>query len=531
MLRKVRKPRAPIQVLSLALAALTAANAQQPSIQKAWDDLIGAGVPQATPDPALLPRQAPGNQRSQSDFADHFFFEGRADYWRYTTSFTGLPTTSSVIDAPFTGIFNPNGIPYPDAFQPVANRVESFIDWGTRGYLSDRVNTHFAFRYAQDVSTVASGAPAQNLIETFAGNRELQLLNASIEITARPTDGILAGTSLQLGRQDVYGAEVASLDGARITLNKPSYEVTLFGGRRFSLFADPDQRAIGGANLLLRLNPETSVEIATLWYIKGTNRITLRRRLGPHWIASTYLRSYGGSPVDFSAQALYASAGGKTSLRASFFEKLTNNDYDYDYTEAARNLDPNNPLSRLYLGPIAQYSQFSLDARRSLLKRFRMGAAVWIRRLNNANDQGPFDTSFEDYRANAQIYPGRKLELDIDYHQRNSDRLSPLTATTFDDLQAVGETSVKDLSLGIRRGFQEGRLSLNGGVYYRRISMQDSFLVNNNVHQSGWTAGGTVRVDRHTKLFLDYSLDNDFFVFKPDIANSRALRAGVAWRY
>jgi len=40
-----------------------------------------------------------------------------------------------------------------------------------------------------------------------------------------------------------------------------------------------------------------------------------------------------------------------------------------------------------------------------------------------------------------------------------------------------------------------------------------------------------VRVDRHTRLYADYSLDNDFFVFKPDIGNSRALRTGVAWRY
>ncbi len=466
---------APIRLVVLAFAAVTSANAQAPAIQQAWDDLIGTGVPQATPDPVLIPRQVPGNQRSQSDFADHFFFEGRADYWRYSTSFTGLPTTTSVINAPFTGVFNPNGIPYPNAFQPVANRVEGLIDWGTRGYLSDRVNTHFTLRYAQDVTAVVPSAPAQNLIETFGANREVQMLNASIEITARPTDGAWAGSSLQLGRQDVYGAEIASLDGGQFTWNRKSYEVTVFGGRRFSLFSDPDQRAIGGANLLLRVNPDTSVEISTLWYIRGTNRITLRRRFGPHWVASSYLRSYGGAPVDFSAQTLYASGGGKTALHAGFFQKLTSNDYSYDYTEAARNLDPNNPLSHLYLGPIAQYRQLSIDARRSFLKQLRLGGAVWVRRLNNAKDQGPFDTSFEDYRANAQVYPGRKIEMDFDYHQRNSDRLSPMTATTFDDIQAVGETSVKDASIGIRRGFQEGRFNLNGGVYYRRISMQNNF--------------------------------------------------------
>src|SRR5947208_1469772 len=53
------------------LAFAVSANAQAPPIQRAWDDLIGTGVAQPTPDPILIPRQAPGNQRSQSDFADH----------------------------------------------------------------------------------------------------------------------------------------------------------------------------------------------------------------------------------------------------------------------------------------------------------------------------------------------------------------------------------------------------------------------------------------------------------------------------
>jgi len=253
--------------------------------------------------------------------------------------------------------------------------------------------------------------------------------------------------------------------------------------------------------------------------------------MGPRWLASTWLRAYGGAPVDFSAQALYAAEAGKTTLRTTFLQKLTERDYTYDYTEAARNLDPKSPLARLYLGPIPRYSQFAIDVRRSVTQQFRLGGAVWVRRLNDARSQGAFDTSFEDYRTGAQVYPGRKVELDLDYHQRNSDRLSPLSATTFDDMQAVGETSVKDVSLGIRRGFREGRLDLSGGAYYRRVSMQDRFLIIHNAHQSGWTAAGTLQVDRHTRLYLDYSLDNDFFVFKPDIANSRALRAGVAWRY
>ena len=492
------------RTIAIALLACLHAHAQSSAIERAWDDLVGPGAP-ANP-AARSPRPA-------DDFADHFFFEGRADYWRYSTSFTGLPTTSSVINAPFTGIFDPAGIPYAAIFQPVANRVEGLIDWGTRGYLSDRVNTHFMFRYAQDVSTVVPGAPAQNLIETFGGHRELQLLQGSVEILAG------RGITVDIGRHDFY-------DGGQVTVNRKNYEVSVYGGRRFTFFSNPDQRAIGGAKLLLRLNPDTSIEAESLWYVRGDHRLALRRRLGPRWQAKVDLRAVGGSPVDFNVLALYGSPASRTSLRTAFYQKLTNRDYFYDFTDLARNTS-----ARLYLGPQSPYSQFSVDLQQMLSRRLRAGGAVWVRRLNDSTDQGPFDTSFEDYRANAQLYPGGKVSVDLDYHQRNSDRLNPLTATTFDDMHAVGETSVKDATLGVRRSFLEGRFELSGGGYYRRISMQDRFLVIHGAHQSGWLAGGSVRVDRHTRLYADYSLDNDFFVFKPDIANSRALRTGVAWRY
>ena len=119
----------------------------------------------------------------------------------------------------------------------------------------------------------------------------------------------------------------------------------------------------------------------------------------------------------------------------------------------------------------------------------------------------------------------------MEYHQRNSDRLNPATATTFADVQASGETSVKDITGELRRSFAEGRFGFSGGVYYRRISMQDQFYIIHGSHESGWLTDGWVKVDSHTKLYFDYNLDNDFFLFRPSIANSRILRVGAAWKY
>jgi hypothetical protein len=68
-------------------------------------------------------------------------------------------------------------------------------------------------------------------------------------------------------------------------------------------------------------------------------------------------------------------------------------------------------------------------------------------------------------------------------------------------------------------------------VYYRRISEQDPFFYLTSLHQSGVLGSAWVRVDRRTRVFFDYSLDNDFFLLAPDIKNSQMLRLGLNWKY
>ena len=498
----------------------------------AWDQVITTAIPQATPDPALVQPQVDKPKNGVDDFLSHFFFESRSDYQRYQTNFTGNPTTAGVINAPDTGTFNPAGIPSPTAFQPGANRVEEFLDFGTTGYGSDRVNTHVAMRYRQDLTKVDQGSPAENIVEQFYGNRLFELLDANVTINGKPTDGAFANTAFSVGRLNIYGAEYASFDGGSITVNRPKFDLTLYGGRRFSFFSDPAQRGIGGANLNLKLNSKSSLELQTLWYIKGSNKVIYRSRLSDRWLFTAYLRAYGGSLVDLDESFLYTSRSGRDSLRGGFFQKLSNNDYTYDFTSDARDLASVNPLYRVYLGPVNAYTQFNVEAHHQILSNLRAGAAITVRHLENENNnQTPFETSFRDFRFNGQYFPWRKIETFFEYHQRSSDRLSPLGATTLDGLQGTGETAVKDLTGTIRRSFGEGRFSLSGGVYYRRISMQDAFFYEQNLHQSGVLGSAWMRVDRRTRLYMDYSLDNDFYLFSPDLKNSQVFRLGVNWKY
>jgi hypothetical protein len=512
-------------------APAPAANVPAPSVDDMWNTLLQGAPAPAAQDPALTPPQISG-AGSASSFENHFYFEGRTDFYRYDTDFNpGVATVTGIINAPNTGVFNPNGYPYPTIFQPNANRIQTMLDMGTTGWGSERVDTHFTFMQDQDLTTVNPGAAAQNIIETFPGNREYQVLNASVDIHGLPQDGYWSGLNAEIGRINIYGAELASLDGMAVALNRPKFKVTLYGGRRFTYFSEPGQRAIGGANIELKLNPDSTFEYDVIWYVKGSHNFAYRRRLSPAWMWSTYFRMVGGYPVNVNTEFLYAPGSGKTSLRASYFQELSTHEFFYDYTGLARDNDTYNVLQALNIGPLAQYSQFMIDARRTLTARLRLGGSVWVRRLLNEKDQGPFDTSFEDYRVNSQVFPLRKTEMFFEYHQRNSDRLSPLDSTTLDNISYAGETSVKDLSGEIRQSFGEGRFGLSGGAYYRRISLQDQFYILNGLHQAGWLAGAWWKISPRERLFVDYDLDNDFFLFTPDLKNSRALHVGMAWKY
>ena len=505
---------------------------QGESVGAAWDNLLKDTLLQTAPDPALAAPQTPYEARPAGDFLNHFFMDTRAEYLRTQSYFTGLPTATGVIDAPPSPIFNPAGIPYSNAFQSSTDVMYSFLNWGTRGWLSDRVNSNFSFAYSQDLSHVTDASPQLSNIETFGSNRRLELVSGYIDIDGRPSDGVFAGTNLRVGRQHVYGAELAEMDGASFTMDRPRYSWTLYGGRRFTYFSDPDQRAIGGGNFVFRLDDNSSLEYDALFYIKGTHLFRYRRKFGRAWLLSAGFRMVGSAPVDFSADAIWNPSDGKTSLRLNFAQKITNNDYFYDYTFNARDFDPHNPLLRLNLGALHPHSQFVIDASRTINSRLRVGGSVWVRRLNDSQDVGPFDTSFQDYTAHAQIFAWKKTTLYSEYHERDSnDRTSSVTPTLFDDLRTTGETKVQDISVELGRSFMEGRLSFRAGGFYRLLNFRDLFTVIHDAHDKGVVGDASFKLDTRTRVYLDYGLDTDYIVFRPDIQNSQTFRFGLAWRY
>ena len=505
---------------------------QTADIAGAWDQLLTNVIPTAKVDRALVVEQTGPPQTGAGDFFNHFFFETTTEYIRQETSFSGLSTPTGVINLPPGEIAIPDGIPYPPVFQPNSDHIYSFMNWGTRGWLSPKVNTNFSFRYRQDLRRLTDGSPSLSILNSFPQNRRLELMAASIEVRDLASSGAFGGSSLRVGRQYIYGAELASLDGVSFTLPKGRFALTLFGGRRFTYYSNPRQRVMGGGNLLIRLPGESSLEYEALFYVRGSHNIALRKRLSLDWRLRTYFKMVGGSPVDFSAQVMYLPVHGRTTARFSFFQKLSDNDYFYDYTVIATDRDPFNRLRRLNLGPISPYSQFMVRARREIIPRVRVGGTVWVRRLNDSEkDAGPFMASFEDYRFNLQTFPQRQLEFFAEFHQRNTDRISPLGVTDFDDVSRSGETRVQDFTGEFRRTFGEGRLTLSGGAFYRRFNLQNRFFLVDNARVFGVLGGFSVKLHQRARIYLDYSLDDDFFIFRPSVRRAHLLRVGTQLRY
>jgi len=90
---------------------------------------------------------------------------------------------------------------------------------------------------------------------------------------------------------------------------------------------------------------------------------------------------------------------------------------------------------------------------------------------------------------------------------------------------------VQDFTAELRHSFGEGRLALSGGGYYRRIRVQDHYLGVQDSAQKGILGGVWMRVDPRTRFFFDYSLDRDFYLFRPSISHAQVFRIGLRWKY
>jgi hypothetical protein len=519
--------------------------------------VISASSKPASPAPAPIGALNPAKPATPQSSADGYrqgVFDVylMVEYRRDEIKFTGKPTTTNVFPSPVPPFFPPDQPIFflPGAFQPNDSQMIGYGSVRLKDYGFDwlRLSSQVSFRYWGDLNANTVESPFIGQLDAFTGRRVLEPLTAYTDASGFMSDDHQVKFNVRVGRQYTYGAESVRMDGGMLTINHPRFDMDLFGGRRVTFFSDPFDRGVAGANIQFRATPRTTLKYEFLHYIDNSNRFQVTHSLGESWIVAGNFFLLNTSPVDLGIDAQYLPPDGKTRVAFSFLEKLTSDDFIYDYTYRALARNPENQIflklfpipptgipldgaGRLNLFEINPYTQFYVDAYRYLTKKFGVGGSFWLRHVNDSEDAGPFDTSFQEARASIDWFPSSLFEAGAEYRFRNVSRDDPNSELLFTDINQEGETTYNELYGNGAVHLFDNRLTLEGGVFYRRFSTQSRLMSFEGLDTTGITAGLKWRINRNYKVLLEYGFDTPIPFFNPDIDYTQSFRVRFEWRF
>ncbi|HSE37451.1 MAG TPA: hypothetical protein VLG74_09130 [Blastocatellia bacterium] len=490
--------------------------------------------------PSADPRRVPS-------FSLYFMSEYRRDEIKYT----GQPTLALQFPAPVPPFSVPDAPIFfvPSAFEPNDEQLVGYLSATVKdfGIGRLRMDTQVSLRYSGDLDRTTEASPFLGIRDNFVGRRILEPITFFADLRGISPDDWSTKLSLRVGRQYVYGATPLRVDGATISIDHPRFSLDLFGGRRVTFYSDPRERAVIGENFVYRASENTTIRYDFAHYIDNAHRLEVRHVLGESWILNGSLFLIDADPVDLNLGATYLSPGARTRVTMDFLQKLTDNDFIYDqsYRAVARNpenqfqfrffpLPPTGQLfdaaGRLNLGRIDPYTQFHVDGYRNLTSKIGVGGTVWVRKVNSRADEGPFDNSFQELRANADYYPSAAFECGTEYRYRHLSRANPEQATMFDDISREGEKTFHEVYANSAYHVLDSRLTLEGGLFYRRFDTQSRLISLNGMDTIGYSAGVKWRV-RNYKVALEYGFDRELSFLNPDIDNTQSFRVRFEWRF
>jgi hypothetical protein len=474
------------------------------------------------------------------------------DYRRDEIKYTGrlTPTLQSPGPVP---VFFPPDQPLafvPGAFQPNDDQLTGYasIRFKDFGFEKLRFSTQASFRYWGDLNGTAKASPFTGELDGFVGRRVLEPLTFFADTSGFITDDRETKFNLRVGRHYVYGAESVRLDGATLTVNHPRVNFDVFGGRRVTFFSDPDERGVVGGNVEVRATARTTFKYEFLHYIQNSSRFHVSHRLGESWALSGNFFLLDTDPIDLGVDAFYLPYDGKTRLMFGFLQKLTSDDFIYDYTYRAFANNPENQIflklfpipptgipldgaGRLNLLEVNPYTQFYVDGYRNLSRQFGVGGSFWLRQVNDSDDAGPFDTSFQELRVNGDWFPSSLFELGGEYRFRNVSRNDPDEATEFPDIRREGETKFHEVYGNGAFHLFDDRLTLEAGLFYRRFNTQSRLISFDGLDTIGVTGGIRWRINRNYRLLFEYGIDDEFPLVSPDIDYTQNFRIRFEWRF
>jgi hypothetical protein len=494
------------------------------------------------------PMQGAGAQAKPISFSLYLMSEYRRDEIKYT----GKPSLALQFPSPVPPFSVPDAPIHfvPSAFEPNDEQFVGYVSATVRDFGVGRLrfDTQVSFRYSADLDGSTEASPFLGIRDNFVGRRIFEPLTFFADVKGLLSADSESKLSLRVGRQYMYGATPLRVDGATLFINHPRFSLDIFGGRRVTFYSDPRERGVVGENFVFRATEKTTLRYDFAHYIDNVHTLEVRHLLGESWILNGSLFFIDADPVDLNLGATYVSPGSKTRLTLNFLQKLTDNDFIYDQTFRAFARNPENQIlfrffplpptgqpfdarGRLNLGRINPYTQFYIDGYRNLTSKVGVGGAVWMRKVNSREDEGPFDNSFQEYHVSADYYPSAAFEVGTEYRYRHLSRANAEEATLFSDIGREGEKTFHEVYANGAYHLFNSRLTLEGGLFYRRFDTQSRLISLEGMDTYGYTAGLKWRVARDYKLTCEYGFDRELAFLNPDIDYTQGFRVRFEWRF
>lgn len=504
------------------------------------------------PVPNILNTAAPQVSREQNR-PGSFSFYLMSEYRRDEIKYTGKPSLTNQFPNPVPPFSVPDAPIFfvPSAFEP---NDEQFVGYASAtikdfGFERIRFDANISFRYSADLDGTTDASPFIGIRDAFRQRRIFEPLTFYTDVRGLLSDTNSSQLTVRAGRQYIYSAGTSvRMDGATFSLNHPKFELDVFGGRRVTFYSDPEERGVVGENFLFRPSERTTIRYDFLHYIDNSHNLEVRHGLGESWIVDGSLFMIDEHPVDLNIGAHYLPPAGKTRINFNFLQKLSSNDFFYDQAFRAFAKNPENQIffrffplpptgepfngnGRLNLFQINPYTQFYVDGYRYLTQKFAVGGTAWIRKVNDRDEEGPFDNSFQEFHANADYFPNSAFEVGSEYRYRHLSRENPENAEFFFDIRREGEKSFHEIYLNGAYHLLNSRLTFEGGLFYRRFDTQSRLISLDGLDTTGYTAGIKWRFARNYKVLLEYGFDRELAFLNPDIDYTQQFRVRFEWRF
>lgn len=340
--------------------------------------------------------------------------------------------------------------------------------------------------YGADLDGTSERSPYKDSLDSFDGQDDFRVYRAALSY-ALPSGWLTAVA----GRQDVWSAEIATLDGGLLRLTPCRWgTLEVFGGKRVSHDRNPDPDPIYGGNLDLRPLPGTTLQFRDLYYIRNSLELGVVQDLGRWGSGRAAYRMLDDDPQETRLSLhLVPWAAAEAHLRYLRTFADADEEFVYDYTSAEDDTVP-----ALYLEALAPYADYSAAFRQGFLDVFGLGGRLRYHHVIDAADEDLWNA---DFREGAVLFdlsdwPWKGLRLDAEYLRwaEDYDR---------DDL-------VDDDLWGyvVRLEQAIGRHSLGAGLHRQAY---DSYGGRRDTE--GWEIWGRARLTEYARLDLRYDREQD----------------------